>query len=160
MRRIVVVLGVAAVMATMVALAAGTASAQAETETFHQRGPYTRAVENPCTGEEVLIEGTFHAVIHTTLNDDGTYHAVVRGNINATGTSVLTGDKYRFINTGGAEGYSGVGGQEVNNEEFTYLVVSEGASPNFLMHFVVKVTFNTDGHPNTVVEAGTIRCTP
>jgi predicted hotdog family 3-hydroxylacyl-ACP dehydratase len=59
-KRMGIVLGVAALMAAIMALAAGTALAQAETETFHNTGTFTFTVENPCTGEEVLFEGKFN----------------------------------------------------------------------------------------------------
>ena len=165
MKRIVVVVGVAAVMAATVALTAGVALAQAETETFHIRGTSTFTVENPCTGEEILFEGKFHNPQHTTLNESG-YHFVTRGMvIDVTGTGLQTGDKYRFINAGGIVGYSEiedeVGGLNVNNYEGIFMVVSEGASPNFLMHLLYKVTFDTaDGQPGLAFTAETIGCTP
>ena len=57
MKRIGVVLGVAAVMAAIVALTAGTAQAQAETDTTHTREPASFFIENPCNGEVILVEG-------------------------------------------------------------------------------------------------------
>src|SRR5215211_5704595 len=71
MRRIGVVLGVAVVIAAAVALAAGTALAQAETETSIRREPFAFIYDNRCTGEPMLIEGTFQQVTHTTLNENG-----------------------------------------------------------------------------------------
>jgi hypothetical protein len=165
MKRISIVLGVAALMAVMVALAAGTAFAQAETETFHNRGTFTFTVENPCTGEEVLFEGKFNNTVHVTLNKNG-YHDVTRSQVSdVTGTGLQTGDKYRFINAGGLAEYSEieeeVGGLYVGNDETMFMVVSEGSSPNFLMHLLYKVTFDTaDGQPGLVFEAQTIGCTP
>jgi len=166
MRRIVVVLGVTAVMAAAVALTAGTALARAETETFQNTGeviPFT--IENPCTGEEILFEGKVRNPVHTTLNENG-YHDVTRGVlIDVTGTGLQTSDKYRLVNAGGLAEYSEiegeVGGLYVNNDETIFMVVSEGASPNFLMHLLYKVTFDTaDGQPGLVFAAETIGCTP
>jgi hypothetical protein len=52
-------------------------------------------------------------------------------------------------------------GLYVNNYEVIYMVVSEGASPNFLMHLLYKVTSDTaDGQPGLVFRAETISCTP
>jgi hypothetical protein len=165
MKRIVVVVGVAAVMAAAVALTAGAALAQAETETWHNRGQSNFTIENPCTGEEVLVENTFHNVIHVTLNENG-YHTHSHASAtDATGTGLQTGDEYRFINAGGFTEWQEIvdetSGLYVNNYEVIYMVVSEGASPNFLMHLLYKVTSDTaDGQPGLVFRAETISCTP
>ncbi len=53
------VLSVAVVGMTL-ALAAGMALAQATTEKFNERIPFSGVLFNPCTGEEVLFEGTQH----------------------------------------------------------------------------------------------------
>jgi hypothetical protein len=64
-RRIGVVLGVAAVMATVIALTAGTALAQAQSDTFVTRDPVMLRLPNPCMpGEEIFFEGTFQVVGH------------------------------------------------------------------------------------------------
>jgi hypothetical protein len=55
MRRIVVVLGVAVLMAATVVLTAGTALAQAETATFNEWIPISEELENNCTEELDLI---------------------------------------------------------------------------------------------------------
>jgi hypothetical protein len=162
MRRAILLL---VAIAAIVVVSAGAALAQAETTTFHNRGQITFTIDNPCTGEEILFEGRFHNPQHTTLNDNG-YHVVTRGNVmDVTGTGLLTGDRYRFINAGGLVEYSEiegeVGGLYVNNDETIFMVVSQGASPNFLMHLLYKVTFDTaDGQPSLVFAADTIGCTP
>jgi hypothetical protein len=167
MRRITLLLCVVAVVVAIVVLTAGTAFAQAETQKYLNSGEFTTTFENPCTGEDILFEGTYRNPVHATLNKNG-YHTVSRSTeINATGTGSETGDKYRLINPGGfaessqfpkTEGE--VGGLLVDNEEGILMVVSEGASPNFLIHFLYKVTYDTeDGQPSLVFEAETGGCT-
>jgi hypothetical protein len=158
MRRISVVLGVAGVMAATVALAAGTALARAETETIRTEEPFTETIDNPCTGEPILFEGTLHRTTHTTLNETG-YHFVSRYNASdVTGTGLLTGDTYTAPGAGITVGSSLVNGQNTNTEEFFLVYASNGDSPNFILHFLIKTT--TNDQQQMAVEVTTIGCTP
>src|SRR5688572_19008506 len=102
MKRISIVLVLAAVMAAAVALMAGTALAQAETETFQIREPVEFVADaNDCTGEEILFEGVQHQTTVVTTNENGR-HVVSRNNwTNFTGTGLETGDEYRLSTAGG-----------------------------------------------------------
>ena len=164
MRRIVVVLGVAALTAAMMAVTAGVALAQAETDHFRDTGDVSFTVENPCTGEEILFEGRYRNATHVAQTDDR-YHSGNHGTlINVTGTGSGTGDKYRLVNPGGFD-QSSLNVDEdgylfVNNDGFTFLVVSEGASPNFLMHVRLKETVDSaDGQPLLAFTGETSDCT-
>ena len=164
MRRRGIVLGVAAVMATTVALAAGTALAQAETSTIQVQGPTSFTVDNLCTGETILFEGDFHNVIHTTFNENG-QHFVTNGGTRVTGTGLQTGDEYRLITAGAYVEYvesTGEGeGLFLNNEATTFHIISQGPSPDFIGHVVSKTTVDLiDQQPNTVFVAEVIGCTP
>jgi hypothetical protein len=160
MRRIGVVLGVAVVMAAAVALTAGAALAQSETETFHIRDMTSFILDNPCTEEEILFEGDFHNVVHTTLNEQGGHTQSLTTNIGITGTGLETGDKYRFINAGGFQQSGLANGMSVDNNHVILLVVSEGSSPDLILQIVTKVMRDEDGEPFLGFEIITNGCTP
>ena len=161
MRRIGVVLGVAVVIAAAVALAAGTALAQAETETSIRREPFAFIYDNRCTGEPMLIEGTFQQVTHTTLNENG-HHVASSSHIsNVSGTGLQTGDEYRITGTAHTVQSSLRNGIELSNDGTTEVVVSKDGSPNSVVLLLFKYTVDvTDGQPSMVVEVVSFRCTP
>jgi hypothetical protein len=93
---------VVVVMVSALALAAGLLTltllakpAQAQAETFKDsvREPFTALVTNPCTGEDVLLEGTQHLVVHTTIDANGGFHFQSWGNAQLQGESA-SGAKY------------------------------------------------------------------
>jgi hypothetical protein len=160
-RRIGIVLGVATVMAAIVALTAGTALAQSETETFRIRDTIAFIWENPCTEEEILFEGDFQNVFHSTLNEKG-YHNFSRGNaVGITGTGLETGDEYRFINAGGYTQNQLANGMFIDNNKAAQLLVSDGNSPNTILQVVTKATFDdVDREPFLIFDITTFGCTP
>lgn len=159
-RRIGIVFGVAAVMAAAVALTAGTALAQAITDHSRTNEPFTEIIENPCTGEEILFEGTFRQVTHFVQNDNGLHGGVIEV-VTATGTGVESGERYRFINSVNSAFYNGNDGMVVDDVGREILVVSNGASPNFVTHLRAKATTDLDdGQPSTSFEMAVVGCTP
>jgi hypothetical protein len=88
--RVVVVVSVLALTASLLTLAlmAKSAEAQAETITTNERfqqGPV--AIQNPCTGEEVIFEGRQHIVMHQTAREDGGFLIVFHNNFQGHGVS-------------------------------------------------------------------------
>ena len=166
LRRKLAVLGAAVTMAVMLVMAAATVSAlPATTETLNASSSDPFTIDNPCPGyeEPILVEGVFHQVMRVTQVDrpntqPGTdiYTYTIRSNTtNVTGTGEVSGDEYRFINKGGEVGGSfstevtpegqGIAGQFT--DEVSYIIVSEGASPNFMYHRTVKYVFPQDPDP-------------
>src|SRR5215208_7531582 len=162
LRRKLAVLGAAVTMAVMLVMAAAAVSAlPATTETFSVSSPESFTINNPCPGyeEPILVEGVFHHVLRVTQVDradtqPGTdiYSYTIRTNsTNVTGTGEVSGDEYRFINTGGEVGgsFSSEGSRQGTSGEFTsevsYIIVSDGASPNFMLHETSHYTFFPDG---------------
>jgi hypothetical protein len=166
LRRKLAILGAAVTMAVMLVMAAAAVSAlPATTETFSVSSPESFTINNPCPGyeEPILVEGVFHHVLRVTQVDradtqPGTdiYTYTIRTNsTNVTGTGELSGDEYRFINPGGSVGGSfstevtpegqGIAGQFT--DELSYIIVSEGASPNFMYHETIKYVFPHDPDP-------------
>ena len=159
-KRILSVLVGTVVMAALMTVMAGAALAQAETATFNVRQPESFTMDNPCTGEPILIEGVFHYVVHVTENENG-YHVAIRTNSsNVTATGQQTGDKHRAIHQTGVVQGSLINGVFTSNETLDWRFVTTGSSPNYLLHATVKYTFDEDGQPSVVVEKVTAECTP
>ena len=72
--------------------------------TSNFREPFTMEVTNPSTGDQVLIEGELHTVLHTTINNNGT-HTRLHTEMHGTGTTETSartsGIKYLLASTGG-----------------------------------------------------------
>jgi len=173
MRRIIVLMTAAALM---VVVAAAAVFAQPPTiEKYQVSTPVSYTIDNPCPGyeEPILLEGVFHQVIQNTRVENETslvYKYTNRGySTNITGTGEVSGDVYRVTNTGGEVGASFV----VSNSEPTSpqgiagtdtfeshsVVVSKGASPNFVLHQTLKFTFFYDSDPTAEVQNVWATCT-
>jgi hypothetical protein len=178
MRRIVMLLTVALVMAVMV-VAATAAFAQPPTiEKYKLESPVSSVIQNPCPespfyGENIPFEGTIYQVIQNTRVENETSIVYKYTNrihsTNVTGTGEVSGDVYRVITTGGETGGSflvsnseptspeGIAGTAISQTH--YIVVSEGASPNFMYHELVKYTFFYDGTVTAEVQNAWATCT-
>ena len=163
MRRIVLAFTVPALLAVMV-VAATAAFAQPPTiEKYKLESPVSYVIQNPCPespyyGENIPLEGVIYQVIQTTRVENETsivYKYTNRAySTNVTGTGVVSGDVYRLNSTGGEVGGSflvsnseptspqGIAGTDTY--ESHSVVVSEGASPNFVLHQTIKYTFFYD----------------
>jgi len=175
MKRISIVLGLAVLMAATVVLTAGAALAQATTETFNVSSPVSFTIDNPCPGyeEPILVEGVFHHVVQVTQVDlpntqpgtDIFKYTNSTNTTNVTGTGLETGDEYRFINQGGLfettlpadETSQGIA--FTNTEELSYIVVSNGASPNFMLHGTWKTVYREGTEPTIQLENVWTSCT-
>ena len=173
MRRIIVLMTAAALM---VVVAAAAVFAQPPTiEKYQVSTPVSYTIDNPCPGyeEPILLEGVFHQVIQNTRVENETslvYKYTNRGySTNITGTGEVSGDVYRVITTGGETGGSflvsnsdptspeGIAGTDISQTH--YIVVSEGASPNFMYHELVKYTFFYNSEPTAEVQNAWATCT-
>jgi hypothetical protein len=147
-------------MAVALLMASGVALAQAASETLNVNEPERFTIDNPCTGESILVEGVFHHLVHVTQTEDG-YHFVIRTNTeDVTGTGLQTGDEYRFINIGGAVGGSVINGVSTNTNEVSFIAVTEGASPNFILRGNEVLLFDEDFDPYVIFAVSTVGCTP
>jgi hypothetical protein len=155
MRRAILLLTAMALL-----MVSGVALAHAATETLNVKKQERFTIDNPCTGERILVEGVFHYLTRVTQNENG-YHFVIRTNTeDVTGTGLQTGDEYRFINVSGAVGGSVINGVNTNIDEVSFMVVTEGASPNFILHATEVLLFDEDFDPYVIFEVSTVGCTP
>jgi hypothetical protein len=158
----------AVAIAVVALLASGIASAAATNETKVYRQPESFTIDNPCQGyeEPILAEGVFQYVYRVTtigedpINPDRYYFLIHANASNVTGTGLETGDEYRFINGVVNTGTSSTG---PSGSQFTYnvryIIVSDGASPNFILHEVLRQVIGPDGKPFITIEKFWATCT-
>jgi hypothetical protein len=162
MKRIVVVLGMTALMSAVAALVAGTALAQAQTERFQITEPLEFVAEaTDCTGEDILFEGVLHTNIVVTTNGN-VRHVVSRNNaIDLTGTGLETGDEYRLTLGGSLTENQIKGDRYVYAEEGHSVLISEGDSSNQRTHYRSIVVYDfTHDQPSVSIDAFSLDCTP
>jgi hypothetical protein len=122
--------------------------------------PFTYVGPNPCNGEGVIMDGTAHYVMHTTLNTTGLtpgFHMENHVQWRADGTDVAQTKRY----SGLQETNEII---EVPDPTATTLTETDlhinGAqrTDDFIMHLVAKITFNANGDPTAMFDKPTTRC--
>ena len=126
------------------------ASAQAETVVTNIRFPLSASAFVPCAlggqGEEVLVSGTAHMVVVTTIDAQGQPHVIVTTNYDGLqGTGLTSGDKYVGV---AAE-------NQISNFEplapwivtmtQTVQFVGQGPNNNFMVKFLFHLTVDATG---------------
>jgi hypothetical protein len=134
--------------------------------TTNFREPFTMEVTNPCTGDQVLIEGELHTVLHTTINKNSTHtrlHTEMRGTGTTEHSARTSGIKYLLANSGASQGTdytflsnlnagSNSGPPPENfSDPFDVRIISRGGSSNFIMHFVLHTNVSASGQTLCVV---------
>jgi hypothetical protein len=137
MKRIVIVLGVAALMAAVVA---GPVAAQAERERIpFGPEPIEIGVPNLCNGESVLVSGTIRGFTQVVTTPNG--ETITKMYVATHGTGVGSqGNEYVF----NAEGNAQLKGEAPETVTTPFVVVSKGPAPNFVLNFVFHVSPNGD----------------
>ncbi len=128
-----------------IALAAPQAArAQATTIHVNQTDPFTAVIDDPCTGEPILFEGTIHTEGEITINDNHT-HSQLHTNIHATGIGALTGTEYIFNDVLNNNTNSGDPLPMIVSLEHNTRIISTGPSDNFLANTRIQITINANG---------------
>jgi hypothetical protein len=142
----------------LVVVVPAVASAEATSTTTSTTQPFTRLLMAPCLGEPVLLEGTVHVVLHTTVDANGdtrtTRHTQPMG---ITGVGLVSGTTYHA--TGVTERVTNAGSPP---SEFTVVnnfnIIGEGEALNLLVHQLVHVTTNANGDVTAEVEQDAVEC--
>jgi hypothetical protein len=158
MRRIMLLVTVGLIMATMVVAAlAGPVFAQAETDTIKETHPVSTATENPCNGEIVRITGEQTTVSHFTANDN----TLVGVNISRTelsGTGDETGAEYKVLFRGSSASTLGPVGTTQTSVTRAQIMGAPDA-PNFSVYFIVHTTVNANGEVTSEFSFSDLKCT-
>jgi hypothetical protein len=167
MKRIVVVLGVAAVMAAMGAAYAGVAMAQATTTTETYWFPINEQTGDPCTGEPILITGQTRNVVHETVDNNGTLHIESASVfVKTTAENLDTGERYRVVGNGILAQNTGVDetGEyqsppfTATNVAFVQYVSTTDRTDNFYIRFQIHITYDANGEPTAFVLTDYAEC--
>jgi hypothetical protein len=156
MKRIVVVLGVAAIIAGLVA---GPVAAQAQTETIEGKFPANYEIVT-CAGELVHIEGTLHLVLHITEDAAGGYRIFVHNNTHATGVSA-SGTEYVVNQLGNRiEKFSVDSADTFTLAQPNTFIAKAESTPedDIIFHQVFHITRNANGELTAVVENVKVEC--
>jgi hypothetical protein len=147
-----------ALVGALSAISAGTSSAQAVQFTDNEFIPFTLTAEG--CGDVIEISGTLHVLIHVTFDDAGgvtvKQHFQPQG---ATGVGLVSGATYQATGvTQETDTDNGPGPQF----EFTFVnnfkIISQGTTPNFLVHDTVHVTVNNNGEITAEVTNSSVEC--
>ena len=79
---------------TVVAVAGGVGAANASAATFNFDVPFNAAVTNPCTGEEIVMNGTAHNKVTTNTSLAGDIKYQIEMNLTGVQGTTLTGVRY------------------------------------------------------------------
>jgi hypothetical protein len=159
MKRLVLSL---AVVGMTLALAAGMALAQATTDKFNDRTPFTDAFINPCTRELVPVEGTEHLVFHRTEDAGGGFHFKGHANTQLKGESA-SGAKYVVHQIGNSQDNFDVFSESADNFTLTLTLQfirqgSDTSEDDFQEKLLSHVTVNANGEITSVVEQFESEC--
>jgi hypothetical protein len=158
LRRPVRLACMAALVGALSALAAGTASAQAESFTVNEFIPLELTAEG--CGDVIEVTGTLHVLFHITFNAAGGVtvkeHFQPQG---ATGVGLISGATYQAVGeTQQTDTDNGPGPQF----EFTFVnnfkMISKGTTANYLVHDTVHLTVNNNGEVTADVVNSSEEC--
>jgi len=158
----VTVLALAMVLAAAV-LAVVAKPAQAQPGTIiNERQPVAFTVVNPCTGEEVFIEGTQHINFHFFEDANGGFHFRGHNNLQAQGVSD-SGAKYVVHDSVNAHDNFRAFSESATNFTFTWTqhVIRQGSTTptdDFVLKIVTHVTMNANGEVTSVVNKFDTEC--
>jgi hypothetical protein len=161
--RVVVVVSALALAAGLLTLAllAKPTQAQAQSDTLNERVPLALTVNNPCTGEEVFIEGTDHLVFHRTVDANGGFHVKVHSNFEGQGVSP-SGAKYVLHTSANNRFYFRAESAENDTFTDTFKIIRQGSATPEADDFELKLTFhvtiNANGEVTAIVDKYEAEC--
>jgi hypothetical protein len=130
-------------------------------QTFTQpfRAPLHFVVENPCTGELVVADGTVYGVSHVTLDGSGGRHFQLEASVQLKGESA-TGARYVTRVFGGHESFNSNGATEMTFTSTTLFIRQGETEPadDFVAHVTMHATFANDGEPTVTFTHVTAEC--
>jgi hypothetical protein len=136
-----------------------TAAAAQAAVVINQREPFT-IFEITCTGEQIVLEGTRHLLVHVTESDAGGVHVGVEFNIHGQGTSP-SGARY-ILSTGANNNFTLAPGETVTQTVTTrtQTIRAGEAVPDddLFFVFVFHITVNPNGEVTSEVTQGHLRC--
>ena len=158
MKKLLVLSGLVTVLSF--AVVSSSSGAPASSFTVNSVFPIDLAVFVPCAnggvGEDVLLSGNLHDLIHVTVNDNSVHVKTHDQPQGISGTGVVTGDKYQATGVTQDEFNTSFGMEEtfINN----FRIIGQGPGNNFLVHENFHITINANGTVTVFHDNFTVDC--
>ena len=158
MKKLLVLSGLVTVLSF--AVVSSSSGAPASSFTVNSVFPIDLAVFVPCAnggvGEDVLLSGNLHDLIHVTVNDNSVHVKTHDQPQGISGTGVVTGDKYQGTGVTQDEFNTSFGMEEtfINN----FRIIGQGPGNNFLVHENFHITINANGTVTASHDNFTVDC--
>lgn len=111
---------------------------------------------NPCNGENVVLSGALHISSTITLNAGGGAEVTNHFNFQDVRGNGDQGNFYRGQLTANSSSHFASGAAETSPVGF--MMVSQGAAPNFELRTLLHVTYNANGEPTASVFSVSTTC--
>jgi len=165
-KRIALAIAIAIAALTAGLFASGRAStsfAAATTTISNTQIPFALGVVVPCAnggaGELVLLTGTLHVVIETTVDNQGGVHTQIHFQPqDVSGVGTITGDAYRAVGVTRSDINATSGGAFETDFVNNFRIIGQGPGNNLQVHQVTHVTIDANGNVTAVVTNSTVTC--
>jgi hypothetical protein len=114
--------------------------------------------ENPCNGDNVIIQGTTHYLFNFVFDDTGGYHLYTRANSKGTGTGVPSLGTYKVSEQFYYKEQNPEGEQFTVSSVEQLLILAPRSEDNYIRETRVKVTANANGVPTATQDTVVTRC--
>jgi hypothetical protein len=117
---------------------------------LNQKTPFVHPTNNPCTGEDVVLEGTMHTVVHFSTSGDRVHFGE---DVRLTGMqgTTLTGVRYVEMDVNNQQANVTPLGQTAITAERTAILTRLGETfgdpDDFHIHVIAHMTLNANGVP-------------
>ncbi len=125
----------------------GPAQAQATPATQVINVPWTVTIDNPCTGEPILVRGTIHYIIHERTDSSGGTHYFRQSVFQGSAEGLTSGTQYQVINRQADPGPTNftAGGAVTSTDVIMIQYIGPGPRNNFVEFIQHHITFNANG---------------
>jgi hypothetical protein len=135
-----------------------TAQAQASSDHFSVREPFTELFSDPCIGEEVLIQG--EVFVHgQSVGHDGQFSVTLHRNIHGDAIGLTTGIEYNYKQIDNFhERFTEPDGTFSFTDVANLSLLSPGSAPNLVITIIQHLTMNANGEITSEVLVVNPRC--
>lgn len=107
--------------------------------------PPPAGIFNACTGEFMVISGTYNLIVRTVTSASGETHFLVHSQANVKGVGATTGTEYVSLDLLNLMEKAGANGAAVLHLQYPLRYVAKGGLANMAGHIAIHVTVNANG---------------
>ena len=134
------------------------ASAAIVDQTNERDVPWTVEEQNPCSGDNVIITGSTHFVMHFMFDGNLGYHIDTRSSSKGTGIGVPSFGTYKVDETISYSEQNPEGDQFVVRQEERLLILAPKKADNYIRHMIFKFSSDPSGAPTVDFERSYTKC--